>query len=79
MKLILKILLLIILFVSCQKNDDSALLDEKFDQFKNSFINQLWERNPQWASWAGLNQYDSLINLPSKGNREKHFSSIIEN
>ena len=64
-------LFVIAIFVFFVQSCDEKTSDQKFNGFKANFLNQLWEHNPQWASWAGLSQFDSLYVLPSEENRKK--------
>ena len=55
-----------------KKETANASQDIEFESYKNHFIDKLWEANPDWASYAGLHKYDSIINIPNKENKKKN-------
>lgn len=77
-KLIL--LLSIVLLASCSDdnrngktlNTDNA--NQMFDQFKDAFIEDLWELYPGWASYMGYHKYDSVLVVPSDEYRQRELS-----
>jgi uncharacterized protein (DUF885 family) len=49
----------------------SANVDNHFDQYKERFIEHLWELYPGWASGQGYHKYDSVLVVPDEGQRNK--------
>lgn len=63
MKKILLSIISITLLISC-KNESSApdkASNKKFDSYKNRFVTNLWEINPDWASGVGYHKFDSVL------------------
>jgi len=46
-------------------------LNETFEDFKNGFIEKLWEINPTWASHMGYHRFDATLELPNNSNRNR--------
>jgi uncharacterized protein (DUF885 family) len=44
--------------------------DLKFDQFKLRFVDALWVKYPGWASSVGFHNYDSILTIPNKAEKE---------
>lgn len=43
--------------------------NNRFDQYKNAFIEQLWVTYPTWASSVGYHKYDSILIVPDEKSR----------
>jgi uncharacterized protein (DUF885 family) len=66
-KFILLSALLLLLF-SCNGKDEGtsdAVLNSKFEQYKNYFVDELWKVSPEWASSQGFHNYDSILIIPT--------------
>ena len=62
-----------VLLFACGKKDETNLSQDKdFENFKTHFIAALWKTNPDWASGAGLHEYDSIVFIPSRENKLKN-------
>ncbi len=62
-KIFVSILLSILLF-SCNKKSetiDSKTLNEEFDNYKEKFVIDLWQLNPDWAANQGYHKLDSVL------------------
>lgn len=66
MKKILTLALLIIAGFGCnsKKAATTGDLNQQFDQFKNAFVERIWEIYPSWASSQGYHKYDSVLVIP---------------
>jgi uncharacterized protein (DUF885 family) len=65
-KIILPIMALLFLY-SCNKSNksiDDKDSNQKFEQYKEGFVNQLWEMNPDWAANQGYHKLDSVLVVP---------------
>ncbi len=58
---------------ACQSNSSSAdskdapkvsVADQRFDTFKEQFIERLWRLNPDWAAYQGYHKYDNQLVVP---------------
>jgi uncharacterized protein (DUF885 family) len=58
--------------VSCvrEKSTDTTT-DERFNYFKERFIEKLWELNPTSALFSGYHKYDSLMSVPDSATIKK--------
>jgi uncharacterized protein (DUF885 family) len=71
-----KILIVIvgtILLSSCSstKEEKTAINnDVQFNQFTDRFVNALWKQYPGWASSVGFHNYDSILTIPNKAEKE---------
>lgn len=45
--------------------------DSQFDNYKTSFVEELWKIYPGWASSQGYHKYDSILIIPSDISRAK--------
>lgn len=46
------------------KNDDAPVVsaaDQRFNTFKEAFIERLWRLNPDWAAYQGYHKYDAAL------------------
>lgn len=66
MKKILTLALLIIAGYGCnsKKAEKEGDQNQQFDQFKNAFVERMWEVYPSWASSQGYHKYDSVLVIP---------------
>ncbi len=80
MKNLLYFISITFLFACCNnkqpKETTKVLQDTEFESFKNHFIDELWKASPEWASYAGLHEYDSIVLIPNEENRQKSLASI---
>lgn len=62
----------VILFACNQKTIETKELtaDEKFDNYKNQFVLDLWKENPVWASYEGFHDYDNQLPIPDQTRKE---------
>ncbi|MCB0802261.1 MAG: DUF885 domain-containing protein [Flavobacteriales bacterium] len=62
----------VILFACNQKTIETKELtaDEKFDNYKNQFVLDLWKENPVWASYEGFHDYDNQLPIPNQTRKE---------
>ncbi len=66
MKKILTLSLLIIAGFGCnsKKTETSGDQNQQFDQFKNGFVERMWEIYPGWASSQGYHNFDNVLFVP---------------
>ena len=43
--------------------------DQRFDQYKEQFVLELWQVYPTWASSVGYHKYDSVLVIPNNESR----------
>lgn len=48
--------------------------DERFDRYKEQFVERLWELYPGWASSQGYHKYDSVLTVPDETQRTKEMA-----
>jgi len=75
------LVLLIFLVTACAEQSNKEVYshqNESFNFFKEEFLLNLWKQYPGEASWAGLHEYDSILNNNSLENRQKLLTSIKE-
>ncbi len=49
---------------SCTSKNSSELISDKaFDQFKENFVEAMWQLNPMWATESGYHRYDSILEV----------------
>ena len=73
MKKTVLIISLALLVLSCESKIASTKkqdLNEKFNQYKAYFVDELWKINPEWAASQGFHHYDSILLLPSVENEK---------
>jgi uncharacterized protein (DUF885 family) len=66
------------LWVACsnsnEKKGTSGDMNNRFDQFKNNFVEELWKTYPGWASSQGYHKYDSILTIPDDAQRSKELA-----
>lgn len=80
-KQLLIIILLIISVSACKEQTKKEVVidqNENFDAFKEEFLQELWQQSPGFASWAGLHDYDSILNINTKQSKQKYLHSLKE-
>ncbi len=78
-RLLLMPLLLGILLYSCNPETEvqsSVSADDKFDAFKESFIEALWAANPDWATYVGYYKYADVLTIPNEEAKQKQMEFI---
>lgn len=67
MKKILTLALLIIAGFGCnsKKTESAGDQNQQFDQYKNAFVEHMWEIYPGWASSQGYHKFDSVMFVPN--------------
>jgi uncharacterized protein (DUF885 family) len=66
MKKLLLLITVISFLSSCKKSEqNNTALNKKFDNYKNHFVEKLWELNPSFASSQGFHAYDSVLKIPN--------------
>lgn len=60
-------------FFSCNKKEERQVVsqDDRFNIYKESFIEDMWKHYPAWASAVGYHRYDSVLIIPDKASRER--------
>ena len=60
-------------FLSCNKKEERHAVsqDDRFNTYKEFFIEDLWKHYPVWASMMGYHKYDSVLIIPDKTSRER--------
>jgi uncharacterized protein (DUF885 family) len=81
MKNNLRIILFVFAVVSCgqsNKNEkmNAQMSDASFSNYKEALLLRTWRMYPEWASGVGYHNYDSLLNVPDAGQREKELKFI---
>jgi uncharacterized protein (DUF885 family) len=69
MKSLLFSISVLFLLNSCNKKVQSEQSDEKFEKYKETFVNELWKLYPGWAAGSGLHQFDSILRVPDEKSR----------
>jgi uncharacterized protein (DUF885 family) len=64
----------LILLISCSRKESNVSQDDRFNTYKESFINELWKQYPVWASAVGYHDYDSLLPVPDSEDREQELA-----
>jgi uncharacterized protein (DUF885 family) len=65
---------ILFLLASCQKNSDKS-----FDNYKNTFVENLWKINPEWASSQGYHKYDAVLLVPDAKYRQAQLNFVKAN
>lgn len=79
MKKICLVLSIAILAIACKNNTttNNSNLPEtnpQFDNYKSTFIEQLWKQYPAWASGQGYHNYDSVLVIPNDDARQSELA-----
>jgi len=53
--------------------------DSRFNDYKESFVLQLWKVYPSWASSVGYHQYDAILTIPDDAERATELDFCKEN
>jgi len=80
-KQLLLVMILIISVSACKEQTNKEVAsdqNENFDAFKEEFLVGLWKQSPGWASWAGLHDYDSILDTSSLEDRTRFLRSLKE-
>lgn len=54
-------------------------MDERFNQYKEQFIQQMWTVYPAWASSVGFHRYDTALVIPNEASRRKELEFCKRN
>ncbi len=70
MKKIIAPLLCIAMLSACNNDKkteqtETVNLDSKFENYKNTFIEEIWRLNPGWATGSGYHKFDSILEIPN--------------
>lgn len=69
------ILLCLIILASCDRetkqNSKVNETNQLFEAYKQSFVEELWKLNPEWASGVGYHNYDSVLVVPDEAQRAR--------
>jgi uncharacterized protein (DUF885 family) len=65
MRKLLFITIISLAVVACKQEDPN----QKFDSFKETFVEHLWKTYPGWASEVGYHNYDSVLTIPNNASR----------
>ena len=75
--------LLVLALPACTSPDTATRADQsadaRFDRFKDQFILDLWQQNPDYASSQGFHKYDSLLVIPDETQRRREATFITKN
>lgn len=67
------VILVISMFVtSCSETvnkNNNMNSNEEFNSYKDSFVEELWQLYPEWASEVGYTKYDSVLKVPDENYR----------
>ncbi|MCC7331814.1 MAG: DUF885 domain-containing protein [Flavobacteriales bacterium] len=73
-----KIILLIAIgiLIACNSKNKSTTIDfnQNFEEYKNTFIHELWKTYPGWALSVGKHDYDSILSIPNEETIQKEIS-----
>ncbi len=72
-------LVLIALLVFYMTANAQMTMDERFNKYKEQFIQQLWTVYPGWASSVGFHKLDSVLIVPDERSRQKEQEFCIRN
>lgn len=65
------ILIIPLLYFSCQEKQTTADVNERFNTFKYDFIESYWQQFPEHATMNGLHKYDDRLTIPDVENRNQ--------
>ena len=73
MKKIFGVFALTLLFACNNDKKTDAVVDQNilFDNYKTSFIDELWQTYPGWALGVGKHDFDSILIIPNEESRKK--------
>lgn len=76
MKKIFGILTIALLFAcnSEKKSETTTDVNKSFEEYKNNFINELWQTYPGWALGVGKHDFDSILVVPNEETRKRELS-----
>ena len=76
MKKIFGILTVALLFAcnSEKKSETTTDVNKSFEEYKNNFINELWQTYPGWALGVGKHDFDSILVVPNEETRKKELA-----
>lgn len=57
-----------------QTGSDNAALNDRFNKYKETFIEELWKMYPNWASGAGYHKYDDQLIVLSEERLKQEIS-----
>jgi len=80
-RLLLLTVILVISVSACKEQPKKEVVidqNENFNAFKEEFLQGLWKQSPGWASYVGLHDYDSILNIDSEENKQKFLNSLKE-
>lgn len=66
------ILVMSIFVTSCSETvnkNNNMNSNEDFNSYKDSFVEELWQLYPEWASSVGYTKYDSILTVPDENYR----------
>jgi uncharacterized protein (DUF885 family) len=71
-------LFIIAIIASCKNASQpgSGSTDKAFDSYKQYFIEQLWQMNPNWATEAGYHKYDNMLSVPDGAQRNTQLAFV---
>ncbi len=72
MKKILGFFALTLLFACSNDKKQGTTIDinQPFEDYKNNFINELWQTYPGWALGVGKHDFDSILVIPNEESRK---------
>ena len=81
MKKICTLALAVLAMIGCGQKKAATSGDQNvhFDQYKNSFVEHLWEINPSWASSVGYHKFDSVLVIPNEDSKKKELEFAKSN
>jgi len=69
-----KLNLFIFIFLTTAGMVQAQTIDDKFNKFKEQFIENMWKVYPGWASSVGYHKYDSVLVVPDEASRKKELA-----
>jgi uncharacterized protein (DUF885 family) len=61
------------LISACKQSNDKSSgemnTNENFNSYKETFVEELWQLYPEWASGVGYTKYDSVLKVPDENYR----------
>ncbi len=67
MKTLAKICIIALVFSACKTDKTPAIENQNqdFEAYTQYFIDELWKHNPEWATYVGYHNYDSILTIPN--------------